>query len=160
MSSTTEQPYILIMHDVGPVMLLSEEDRVAGIFTAVGGASAHSAIVARALAIPAVVGAGVAVLNIENHATVLINGDSGEYVVSPEQNQIDHAIAERQRQRELREQAEQHCLEPAITLDQHQVEIAANIGKVGATIQAVADGAEAIRLLRTEFCFYVTQQCA
>lgn len=149
-----EQPYILIMHDVGPSDVARlNKDRVAGILTAVGGASAHSAIVARALAIPAVVGAGVAVLNIENHATVLINGDSGEYVVSPEQSQIDHAIAERQRQRELREQAEQHCLEPAITLDQHQVEIAANIGKVGATIQAVADGAEAIGLLRTELVF-------
>jgi len=88
-----EQPYILIMHDVGPSDVARlNKDRVAGILTAVGGASAHSAIVARALAIPAVVGAGVAVLNIENHATVLINGDSGAYVVSPEQNQIDHAI--------------------------------------------------------------------
>ncbi|SDB94612.1 Phosphocarrier protein HPr /phosphoenolpyruvate--protein phosphotransferase /PTS system D-fructose-specific IIA component (F1P-forming), Frc family [Acinetobacter marinus] len=149
-----EQPYILIMHDVGPSDVARlNKDRVAGILTAVGGASAHSAIVARALAIPAVVGAGDAVLNIDPHATVLINGDTGEFVVAPEQAQIEDAIATRERQRELRAQAQQHCLEPAITQDQHQLEIAANIGKVSATAQAVTDGAEAIGLLRTELVF-------
>lgn len=102
----------------------------------------------------------VAVLNIENHTTVLINGDTGEYVVSPEQSQIDHAIAERQRQRELRKQAEQHCLEPAITLDQHQVEIAANIGKVGTTIQPWPMGQKLNWFATHRIGLYVTQQCA
>ena len=152
--SEPEQPYILIMHDVGPSDVARlNKDRVAGILTAVGGASAHSAIVARALSIPAVVGAGADVLNIESNTTVLINGDNGEFVVEPEQSLIDHAIAERARQQQLREEAEQHCLEPAVTLDQHHVEVAANIGKVHATAQAVKHGAEAIGLLRTELVF-------
>lgn len=149
-----EQPYILIMHDVGPSDVARlNKDRVAGILTAVGGSSAHSAIVARALGIPAVVGAGHSVLTVENHTTVLINGDTGEFVVSPAQNQIDHAVAERQRQFALRQEAQKYCLEPAVTVDQHHIEIAANIGKVTATIQAVKDGAEAIGLLRTELVF-------
>lgn len=152
--SEPEQPYILIMHDVGPSDVARlNKDRVAGILTAVGGASAHSAIVARALGIPAVVGAGSDVLNIESNTTVLINGDNGEFVVEPAQSLIDHAIAERARQQQLREEAEQHCLEPAVTLDQHHIEIAANIGKVHATAQAVKHGAEAIGLLRTELVF-------
>lgn len=152
--SEPEQPYILIMHDVGPSDVARlNKDRVAGILTAVGGASAHSAIVARALSIPAVVGAGADVLNIESNTTVLINGDNGEFVVEPEQSLIDHAIAERARHQQLREEAEQHCLEPAVTLDQHHVEVAANIGKVHATAQAVKHGAEAIGLLRTELVF-------
>lgn len=149
-----QEPYILVMHDVGPSDVARlNKDRVAGILTAVGGASAHSAIVARALGIPAVVGAGAAVLNIANHGIVLIDGDTGEFVVKPEAQRIQHAIAERERQRQIREQAEQHCLEPAITLDQHAVEIAANIGKVQATAKAVEQGAEAIGLLRTELVF-------
>ena len=149
-----QEPYILVMHDVGPSDVARlNKDRVAGILTAVGGASAHSAIVARALGIPAVVGAGSAVLNIPNHSVVLIDGDTGEFIVKPEAERIEQAIAERERQRQLREQAERHCLEPAITLDQHAIEIAANIGKVQATAQAVEYGAEAIGLLRTELVF-------
>ncbi|MCG2573480.1 phosphoenolpyruvate--protein phosphotransferase [Acinetobacter sp. ME22] len=149
-----QEPYILVMHDVGPSDVARlNKDRVAGILTAVGGASAHSAIVARALGIPAVVGAGSAVLNIPNHSVVLIDGDTGEFIVKPEAERIEQAIAERERQRQLREQAEQHCLEPAMTLDQHAIEIAANIGKVQATAQAVEHGAEAIGLLRTELVF-------
>ncbi|WP_151708405.1 phosphoenolpyruvate--protein phosphotransferase [Acinetobacter brisouii] len=149
-----QEPYILVMHDVGPSDVARlNKDRVAGILTAVGGASAHSAIVARALGIPAVVGAGSAVLNIPNHSVVLIDGDTGEFIVKPEAERIEQAMAERERQRQLRQQAEQHCLEPAITLDQHAIEIAANIGKVQATAQAVEYGAEAIGLLRTELVF-------
>ncbi|WP_151778399.1 phosphoenolpyruvate--protein phosphotransferase [Acinetobacter brisouii] len=149
-----QEPYILVMHDVGPSDVARlNKDRVAGILTAVGGASAHSAIVARALGIPAVVGAGSAVLNIPNHSVVLIDGDTGEFIVKPEAERIEQAMAERERQRQLRQQAEQHCLEPAMTLDQHAIEIAANIGKVQATAQAVEYGAEAIGLLRTELVF-------
>lgn len=149
-----QEPYILIMHDVGPSDVARlDKDRVAGILTAVGGASAHSAIVARALGIPAVVGAGSSVLKIESNTTVLINGDNGDFVIDPAQSLIEHAVAERERQRQIRIEAEKHCLEPAITLDKHQVEIAANIGKVNAAGKAVKDGAEAIGLLRTELVF-------
>lgn len=148
------EPYILIMHDVGPSDVARlDKERVAGILTSVGGASAHSAIVARALGIPAIVGAGAGVLNIENHTTVLINGDNGDFIINPEMSLIEHAIAERERQRLIRLEAEKHCLEPAITTDGHQVEIAANIGKVNAGQKAVKDGAEAIGLLRTELVF-------
>ena len=87
-------------------------------------------------------------------------GDTGEYVVSPEQSQIDHAIAERQRQRELREQAEQHCLEPAMTLDQHQVEIAANIGQSGRYDTGCGRWGRSNWFATHRIGLYVTQQCA
>lgn len=142
------------MHDVGPSDVARlDKDRVAGILTAVGGASAHSAIVARALAIPAVVGAGADVLKIESNTTVLINGDNGEFIANPESSLIQHAVEERERQRLIRIEAEKHCMEPAATTDGHHVEIAANIGKVDATAKAVQCGAEAIGLLRTELVF-------
>ena len=56
--------------------------------------------------------------------------------------------------RKIREEAERHSQEPAITLDQHQIEIAANLGKVQATAHAVEYGAEAIGLLRTELVLW------
>ncbi|WP_447500187.1 phosphoenolpyruvate--protein phosphotransferase [Acinetobacter oleivorans] len=149
-----KEPYILIMYDVGPSDVARlNKDRVAGILTAVGGASAHSAIVARALGIPAIVGAGEQVLEIEQKSSLLINGDTGTFVLNPNTQQIEHAKQERELQQKIREEAERHSQEPAITLDQHQIEVAANLGKVQATAHAVECGAEAIGLLRTELVF-------
>ncbi|MFV5370935.1 phosphoenolpyruvate--protein phosphotransferase [Acinetobacter pittii] len=149
-----KEPYILIMYDVGPSDVARlNKDRVAGILTAVGGASAHSAIVARALGIPAIVGAGDQVLDIEQKSSLLINGDTGAFILNPNAQQIEQAKQERELQKKIREEAERHSHEPAITLDQHQIEIAANLGKVQATAHAVEYGAEAIGLLRTELVF-------
>lgn len=149
-----KEPYILIMYDVGPSDVARlNKDRVAGILTAVGGASAHSAIVARALGIPAIVGAGDQVLDIEQKSSLLINGDTGAFILNPNAQQIEQAKQEREIQKKTREEAERHSQEPAITLDQHQIEIAANLGKVQATAHAVEYGAEAIGLLRTELVF-------
>ncbi|NUF11585.1 phosphoenolpyruvate--protein phosphotransferase [Acinetobacter oleivorans] len=149
-----KEPYILIMYDVGPSDVARlNKDQVAGILTAVGGASAHSAIVARALGIPAIVGAGDQVLEIEQKSSLLINGDTGTFVLNPNTQQIEQAKQERELQQKIREEAERHSQEPAITVDQHQIEIAANLGKVQATAHAVECGAEAIGLLRTELVF-------
>ncbi|MFV5441040.1 phosphoenolpyruvate--protein phosphotransferase [Acinetobacter oleivorans] len=149
-----KEPYILIMYDVGPSDVARlNKDRVAGILTAVGGASAHSAIVARALGIPAIVGAGDQVLEIEQKSSFLINGDTGTFVLNPNTQQIEQAKQERELQQKIREEAERHSQEPAITVDQHQIEVAANLGKVQATAHAVECGAEAIGLLRTELVF-------
>ncbi|ENV03219.1 MULTISPECIES: phosphoenolpyruvate--protein phosphotransferase [Acinetobacter] len=149
-----KEPYILIMYDVGPSDVARlNKDRVAGILTAIGGASAHSAIVARALGIPAIVGAGDQVLEIEQKSSLLINGDTGTFVLNPNTQQIEQAKQERELQQKIREEAERHSQEPAITLDQHQIEVAANLGKVQATAHAVECGAEAIGLLRTELVF-------
>lgn len=150
-----KEPYILIMYDVGPSEVARlNKDRVAGILTAVGGASAHSAIVARALGIPAIVGAGDQVLDIEQKVLFLINGDTGAFILNPNAQQIEQAKQERDLQKKIREEAERHSQEPAITLDQHQIEIAANLGKVQATAHAVEYGAEAIGLLRTELVLW------
>ncbi|MCU4709692.1 phosphoenolpyruvate--protein phosphotransferase [Acinetobacter pittii] len=149
-----KEPYILIMYDVGPSDVARlNKDRVAGILTAIGGASAHSAIVARALGIPAIVGAGDQVLDIEQKSSLLINGDTGAFILNPNAQQIEQAKQERELQKKIREEAELHSQEPAITLDQHQIEIAANLGKVQATAHAIECGAEAIGLLRTELVF-------
>ncbi|WPP56509.1 phosphoenolpyruvate--protein phosphotransferase [Acinetobacter pittii] len=149
-----KEPYILIMYDVGPSDVARlNKDRVAGILTAIGGASAHSAIVARALGIPAIVGAGDQVLDIEQKSSLLINGDTGAFILNPNAQQIEQAKQERELQKKIREEAERHSQEPAITLDQHQIEIAANLGKVQATAHAIECGAEAIGLLRTELVF-------
>ncbi len=149
-----QEPYILVMEDVVPsVVARLDQQKVAGILTAAGGASSHSAIVARALGIAAVVGAGEAVLSLPEGSTLLINGEDGAFYLNPAQSRIDEAMQQRALMQEQRKLAGAHCMEAAVTTDGHRVEVAANLGKVADAAGAVQRGAEAVGLLRTELVF-------
>ena len=148
------EPYILIKHDLMPSDVARLDNRyVSGILTAVGGASSHSAIVARALSIPAIVGAGEQVLEIAQKTPVLINGATGEFVINPTDNLLEQASLEQERQQLEQTKALQTCQIPAITLDNRQVHVMANLGDVNNAESAVAGGAEGVGLLRTELVF-------
>lgn len=149
-----DQPYILVMAEVAPsdVATLNAQ-RVAGILTAGGGATSHSAIIARALGIPAIVGAGPGVLGLATNTLLLLDGERGELLISPTDAQLEAARDERAIREERKRLANERRLEPAITRDGHPMEVAANIGAAGETVEAVALGAEGIGLLRTELVF-------
>ena len=148
------EPYILVMDEVAPSDVAGlDRQRVAGILTARGGATAHSAIIARALGIPALVGAGEAVLALAQHTLLLLDGDSGLLRLAPDQATQQQALREREAAQLRQQQAHAERLQPAITRDGVQVEVAANIGASGETAEAVALGAEAVGLLRTELVF-------
>ncbi len=149
-----QNPYVLIKEDLVPSDVANlDPTRVAGIITAVGGASSHSAIVARALGIPAIVGAGQGILEIGDATQVLLDGGEGWFVVEPSQTLISDCQEAQVARREQKRLAVQHAAEPAITTDGHRVEIAANLGNVADTANAVANGAEGVGLLRTELVF-------
>ena len=154
-----QQPYVLVMAEVGPSDVARlDPARVAGIVTAHGGATAHSAIVARALGIPAVVGAGAAVLLLEAGTPLLLDGQRGRISIAPAAEELQQALAERD-QREARLQAAwANRLEPAITRDGHAVEVFANIGESTGIDKVVDQGAEGVGLLRTELIFMAHQQ--
>lgn len=149
-----DEPYILVMDEVAPsdVATLNAQ-RVAGILTAGGGATSHSAIIARALGIPAIVGAGPGVLGLARNTLLLLDGERGELLVSPTATQLEQARSERDTREQRKRLADERRMEPAMTRDGHPVEVAANIGAAGETPEAVAMGAEGIGLLRTELVF-------
>jgi phosphocarrier protein FPr len=149
-----EEPYILVMDEVGPSDVARlDPARVAGILTARGGATAHSAIVARALGIPALVGAGDAVLLIKSGTRLLIDGQRGRLNVAPDEQTLSRALADRDSREQRLKAAAALRMEPAITKDGHAVEVFANIGEASGTPSAVEQGAEGIGLLRTELLF-------
>ncbi|WP_375766276.1 phosphoenolpyruvate--protein phosphotransferase [Archangium gephyra] len=149
-----EQPYILVADDVGPSDVARlDTAKVRGLVTARGGATSHSAILARALGIAAVVGAGERVLALTSGVELIVDGESGRVVAAP-------SLARRQRtekrideQEVLRRAAHSRRHEEARTLDGHRVEVAANLGNTAHAADAVERGAEGIGLLRTEFVF-------
>ena len=142
------------MDEVGPSDVARlDPTRVAGILTARGGATAHSAIVARALGIPALVGAGAAVLLLKPGTPLLIDGQRGRLHVDADAATLQRATEERDtRELRLKAAAEQRH-QPALTTDGHAVEVFANIGESAGVTSAVEQGAEGIGLLRTELIF-------
>ena len=154
-----QEPYILVMDEVGPSDVARlDPARVAGILTARGGATAHSAIVARALGIPAVVGAGEAVLLIAPGTDLLIDGQRGLLTVAPAADVLQRAIADRDHREQRLQAAAARRMESAVTQDGHAVEVFANIGESAGVAKAVEQGAEGVGLLRTELIFMAHSQ--
>ncbi|HZF84632.1 MAG TPA: phosphoenolpyruvate--protein phosphotransferase, partial [Burkholderiaceae bacterium] len=148
------EPYILVMDEVGPSDVARlDPERVAGIVTARGGATSHSAIIARALGIPALVGAGDSVLALESGTALLLDGDKGELTIAPDAQTLRAAETQRELRRRRAEQAEARRHEPAVTRDGHAVEVCANLGDTAGAAKALELGAEGVGLLRTEFVF-------
>jgi multiphosphoryl transfer protein len=149
-----DTPYILIADDLGPSDVARlDTARVRGLLTARGGATAHSAILARALGIPAVVGAGERVLRLENDTPLILDGDRGRYTAAPSDARVASAEQRLADQRRREAEAWEARHQPAQTRDGHRVEVAANLGNTAHALDAVERGAEGIGLLRTEFIF-------
>ncbi|MGY2293121.1 phosphoenolpyruvate--protein phosphotransferase [Pseudomonas sp. SDO528_S397] len=153
------EPYILVMDEVGPSDVARlDPARVAGILTARGGATAHSAIVARALGIAALVGAGPAVLLLADGTPLLLDGQRGRLHVSPDAATLQRATVERDTREQRLQAAAAQRFEPARTRDGHAVEVFANVGESAGVALAVEQGAEGIGLLRTELIFMAHPQ--
>jgi multiphosphoryl transfer protein len=149
-----EQPFILVANDLTPSETAAlDPARVLGFCTAVGGPHAHTAILARALGLPAVVSAGARVLDLPNQTPVVLDGQNGTLTIAPDAAEITRARAEMEAFQARRAAAAAASGDPAITLDGHRVEIVANIASVEDARRAAASGAEGVGLLRTEFLF-------
>ncbi|CAM4209157.1 Phosphoenolpyruvate-protein phosphotransferase [Comamonas aquatilis] len=149
-----ESPLVLVAQDLSPADMLQFKSKVfAGFITAVGGKTSHTAIVARSMDIPAVVGARAASQLIRQDDWVIIDGNEGVVIVDPS----PIILAEygfRQRQNELeRERLSRLRFTPSLTMDGQKVELLANIEQPGDGPAAVHAGAVGVGLFRTEFLF-------
>jgi phosphotransferase system enzyme I (PtsI) len=154
LDDTMDVPLVLVAHDISPAdMLQFKKSLFVGFATDVGGKTSHTAIVARSLDIPAVVGARSASQLIEQDDWVIIDGDAGVLIIDPS----PIILAEygfKQRQGELERQRLNRLKHtPALTLDGQKVELLANIEMPDDTAGAVAVGAVGVGLFRSEFLF-------
>ena len=154
-----DHPVIVVADDLSPSDTASlDRTKVLGFCTASGGPTAHTAIIARALSLPAVVSAGVDVLGLENGTTIILNGDEGLLTIDPSEKDIAQAKSQQKAGQKTLQAAQKKSAEPAITSDGHRVEIAANIGGAADARDAMKNGAEGVGLLRTEFLFLERRQ--
>lgn len=153
-TSTWPADAILLADDLSPSFTAQiDPAKVRGFCTASGGPTAHTAILARALGLPAVVAGGPDLLKAENGTPAILDGYRGRLYVAPSatalieaQEKID-GLARRQA-----EEARTRLL-PATTTDGHTTEIAANVNRADQVARALEAGAEGVGLMRTEFLF-------
>ena len=149
-----EHPVIVVARDMSPSDTASlDRERVLGFCTAAGGPTSHTAIIARALSLPAVVSAGAGVLDLADETVVILNGVEGTLVVDPPAEAVRQAEETSLRWQQQRSEARKSAAEPALTRDGKRVEVVANIGGLKDARQAISMGAEGVGLLRTEFLF-------
>lgn len=145
---------VLVAQDLTPSVTAGiDPKRVAGIITELGGRTSHSAILSRALEIPAVV-AAVGILGaVKDGDEVILDGDTGEIFISPKPT--IKAEYETKRDSYLRDKEELNAYigKPSVTRDGFEVEIVANIGKPEDVDRVLAYDGEGIGLFRTEFLF-------
>jgi phosphoenolpyruvate-protein phosphotransferase (PTS system enzyme I) len=149
-----EDPLVLVANDIAPADMLQFKRSVfKGFVTDVGGKTSHTAIVARSLDIPAVVGAREASRIIHQDDWLVIDGDLGLVIVNPSPIVLDE-YRFRQRQSELeRERLSRLRHTTAVTLDAHKVELLANIELPSDAKAALEAGAVGVGLFRSEFLF-------
>ena len=149
-----EDPLVLVANDIAPADMLQFKRSVfTGFITDVGGKTSHTAIVARSMDIPAVVGAREASRIIRQDDWVVIDGDAGIVIVDPSAIVLEE-YRFRQRQSELgRERLDRLRHTPAVTLDGERVELLANIEMPGDAAAALEAGAVGVGLFRSEFLF-------
>ena len=149
-----EDALVLVAHDLSPSDMLHFRQSVfKGFITDVGGTTSHTAIVARSIGIPAIVGARGASHLIRNDDLIVIDGDNGVIIINPPAITLDE-YSFRQRQHALDRSRLLRLLHtPATTLDGHEVELLANIEMPEDTPAALAAGAAGVGLFRSEFLF-------
>ncbi len=148
------EPSIVLASDLAPSDTAQfEPSLVLGICTERGGATSHSAILARAFGIPAIVGVGPGLQTISQGTPLAIDGQSGEIWVEPDAAQLEQLEAERSAWLEREAEAKAAAQQPAVTRDGRRIEVAANIGNPNDVPTAVEYGAEGVGLFRTEFLF-------
>jgi phosphotransferase system enzyme I (PtsI) len=147
-------PLVLVAHDLSPAdMLQFKQSLFVGFATDVGGRTSHTAIVARSMDIPAVVGARSASQLIKQDDWVIIDGDAGVLIVDPSPIILaEYGFKQRQGALE-RERLNRLRHTPAVTLDGQKVELLANIEMPEDTLGAIQAGAVGVGLFRSEFLF-------
>lgn len=149
-----ENPVVLLAEDLTPSDTgRMDKGKILGMVTQLGSATSHTAILAKAYNIPAVVGAGESLETIQDGYQIILDGNNGEIVLNPEDTTLTKYIELQKQERERHFHSIANAQLPAVTRDGHPVEVVANIGSLSEAKTALENGAAGVGLLRTEFLY-------
>ncbi|GAB6099555.1 phosphoenolpyruvate--protein phosphotransferase [Halanaerocella petrolearia] len=149
-----DREVILVAEDLTPFDTAQvDKDKVLGFATKIGGRTSHTAIMARSLELPAVVGASDILDEVENGMEIIVDGINGTVIVEPTEDELTKYQEMAKEHEERKKRLAQLKEKPAKTEDGHQVELVANIGTPNDVAGALDKGAEGIGLYRSEFLY-------
>ena len=152
-------PVILVAEDLAPSQLTSlPQDKVAGMITVAGGATAHVAILARALGIPALVACGPSALQLRTGQQVLLDASQGWCHPAPDERSLSEAAGRIAALAQRRQHMQACANAAAVTLDGVSIEVAVNVANADEARDGLRHGADSVGLTRTEFLFIDRQQ--
>lgn len=152
--SDLEYEAIIVAEDLTPSDTAQlDKKKTIGFVTEIGGRTAHSAIMARTLEIPAVVGVGKEIENIKSGDTVVFDGDEGTILVNPEEEVLKKYIDKKKEYEDLKEKLKSFIGRESRTKDGVKVELSANIGTPDDVDGILRNDGEGIGLYRTEFLY-------
>lgn len=145
---------VLVAKDLTPSMTVGlKKENISAILTEIGGKTSHSAILARALEIPAVLGIPQVLDQVSDGQQAIVDGESGEVILSPDEDTLKRYTAQWKEQQEQKAMLSVYCDRKTQDADGRNYELYSNIGSVAEAQIALENGAEGIGLFRTEFLF-------
>lgn len=145
---------VLAAKDLTPSMTVGlKKENISAILTEIGGKTSHSAILARALEIPAVLGIPQVLDQVSDGQQAIVDGESGEVILSPDEDTLKSYTAQWKEQQEQKAMLSVYRDRKTQDADGRNYELYSNIGSVAEAQIALENGAEGIGLFRTEFLF-------
>jgi len=145
---------VLVAKELTPSMTAGiNKDNIVGIITETGGKTSHSAILARALEIPAVLSVENAVSSLTNGQQVIVDGSEGVVIDSPDEVQLENYTQKRNAFLTERRELENYRGRKTVSASGEEYELFCNIGKPDDAVKAVESDGEGVGLFRTEFLF-------
>lgn len=145
---------VLVAKDLTPSMTVGlKKENISAILTEIGGKTSHSAILARALEIPAVLGIPQVLDQVSDGQQAIVDGESGEVILSPDEDTLKRYTAQWKEQQEQKAMLSVYRDRKTQDADGRNYELYSNIGSVAEAQIALKNGAEGIGLFRTEFLF-------
>ncbi len=152
--SSLDEDTIIIAEDLAPSDTAQmDKKHVKGFATDVGSRTSHTAIMARSLEIPAVLGLGDITEVVKTGQQVIVDGTTGEVIVEPDQKTLEKYEADQKAYLEYKRVLAELKDKPAVTKDGHEVELVANIGSPNDVEAVLQNGGTGVGLYRTEFLY-------
>lgn len=150
----TEANTVVVAHDLTPSDTAQlDRSKVTGFLTNIGGRTSHSAIMARTLEIPAIVGLKDITTSVKNGDMVIVDGIEGICIINPDQSVIDEYTAKREKFLAEQEELKKLISVKTVTKSGRRVEVCGNIGSPADAEAVVANGGDGVGLFRTEFLY-------
>jgi phosphoenolpyruvate-protein phosphotransferase (PTS system enzyme I) len=150
---------VVVAQDLSPADTAQMKiDKVLGFTTDIGGKTSHTAIVARSIEIPAVVGLENITRMVRTNDDIVVDGSAGVVIVNPDPEVIRRYEDKKKHYQDVKEDSLRHARFPAVTKDHFKVEIGGNIEFIEEIPSAITYGAEGIGLYRTEFIYINREQ--